>query len=157
MVFIGSFIFLKKGNVKRDDIIDQDNKQDFELFDSRMKYAFTIFALLDVVSFLRGIDFVLNAGFRSIPDNFLMIARVLLLISFLFSAIFFILRRKHALTIYFFQFPIRLLFMTLSFGFLLHLFGGAYGTIIYWIVINVVFGLELLRLVYSVVLQRKLK
>lgn len=122
----------------------------------RMRYAFTIFALLDLVSFLHSFQFLETLLIGEASLDFLRAMELCLIVSFLASSVLFMWRKKKGLLIYFFQLPLRILFMLLSFGFLFDVFGLLVGTAAYLIVLGLVFLLELLRLTYSVFLYGKL-
>jgi hypothetical protein len=141
--------------MKTSEVLDSD-KEEFSMLTARQKYALTIFALLDAVSILRSYPEI-SSIFEYGPElNGLWLVRLIIIASFAFSAIFFMLRRKEALVLYYIQFPLRLLFMMLSFGFIIELFGGVFGSSTYWTAITIVFGLEVLRLVYTIVIHRQL-
>lgn len=124
-------------------------------WDARTKYAFTIFGLLDGVSFLRGIDEI-YAYFEWFYFDIVNITRIILVLSFVVSALFFVLRKKNALIIYYIQFPLRALFLILSFGFIHDILGASFDSNVYNTTLIAILGLELVRLIYSIYLHRKL-
>ena len=113
--------------MKACEVLDSD-KEDFSILTARQKYAVTIFALLDAVSILRAYPEI-SSIFEYGPElHGLWLIRLIIIASFAFPAVFFMLRRKEALVLYYIQFPLRLLFMMLSFGFVIELFGGVFGS-----------------------------
>ncbi|NOQ73745.1 MAG: hypothetical protein GQ574_17185 [Crocinitomix sp.] len=145
--------------MNEDEIIDARPVSDFYGQNPRYKYATSIFALVDGVSvltlFMLLYSNIMDGGFW-LQFNFLTFFRILLVVSFAFSSVLFFLRKKEAFVLYYFQFPMRLLFMTMSFSFLIELFGGIYGTTAYWTVIVLVFALEVVRLVLTNLIHRKM-
>ncbi len=138
-----------------DDIIDIAPKEEFNRNKKRQVYAFTIFALLDTVSFMLSFDFfleILQIGYEF--DAFIL-CKAILILSLLASAILFALRKKQALQIYFVQLPFKFVFSTLSFAFLLDLMGVSYKDSAFFWGVVVLFALEVFRLVYSIVIYRR--
>ncbi|MBN1251000.1 MAG: hypothetical protein JXA16_02620, partial [Bacteroidales bacterium] len=60
-----------------------------------------------------------------------------------------------ALIIYYFQFPFKLAFMILTFGFLLKLSIIPQESILFKIILFTVFLLEFFRLIYSILIHKK--
>lgn len=71
------------------------------------------------------------------------------------SGVLLILGKKIGIIIYYFEFPLRLLFITLTFGFILRIFGLQVDTLTHNIVLGILFTLELLRLIFSIWTHRK--
>ncbi len=139
-----------------DELVDAELEKDFFSIFSRYKYALIIFALLDGVSLLRSYQevryyFEFGTGYSEFS-----IFRLLIIASFAISAVLFILRKKEAFVLYYVQFSLRILFMMLSFGFLIELFGGLYGSTAYWTMIVLVFVLEIVRLIQTIIIHRKM-
>lgn len=71
------------------------------------------------------------------------------------SGLFLILGKRTGIIIYYFEFPLRLMFLTLTFGFVLRLLGLQVDTWTYKIAMAFIVGLELFRLIFSIWTQRK--
>jgi hypothetical protein len=144
--------------MNQNEIIDEDLEEEKELllFSSRIKFALTIFAILDVLSILLSYEEI--SAFLDGGSEFIAYApqRLLLLISFAFTAVLFILQKKEGCWISFAQFPFRLMFMMLSFNFLIDLSGATYGTNYYWSVISLLFILEISRFILTLIIYRKM-
>jgi len=138
----------------------------------QIRYSLIFFGILDIVSFFRTYETVfymwdniaatLNFGFGSeaqLLDKILMLGipmlnltLVLLLIA---SGLFLIMGKKAGIIIYYFEFPLRLAFFILTFGFLLSPFGFQIGTWAYKLTLMLIAVLELARLIYSIWIQKK--
>ena len=138
----------------------------------QIRYSLVILGILDLVSFYRTyetgfymweniiatLDFGLGSETK-LWDKLLILGKpilnltlVLLLIS---SGLFLIMGKKAGLIVYYFEFPLRLAFLTLTFGFIFQLFGLQVDTWTYKLALTLIVGIELLRLVYSIWTQRK--
>lgn len=141
--------------MKAEELLDSQEIKENGAEQRRMRYAFTIFALLDIVSFMRSLDGIsaiirVNAFF-----DIVRLASLILFITYLATAVLFMLKKKLALLIYFGQFPLRIFFFSLSFGFLKDLIGNTHGQIVGVVLISSLFALEIARLIYSIILYRK--
>lgn len=141
--------------MKTEELLDSQEIKEDGAAQRRIRYAFTIFALLDMVSFIRSLDGIsaiirLNAFF-----DIIRLVSLILFISYLATAVLFMLKKKSALLIYFGQFPLRIFFFSLSFGFLIDLIGFSHGQLANIILISLLFVLEIARMIYSIILYRK--
>jgi hypothetical protein len=71
------------------------------------------------------------------------------------SGLFLILGKRTGIIIYYFEFPLRLMFFTLTFGFILRISGLQVDTWAYKILVALIVGVELFRLIFSIWTQRK--
>lgn len=133
-----------------------DNAQPKNKIPTRAKYAFTIFALLDLVSFLRGFDLLETLLYVNLNLNFILVIKIIMTISFLASAVLYLLRKKQAFVLYYVQLPLRLIFMALSFGFVFEILGLDTKTGLYLVMLCLTIVLELVRFAYTVILHRKM-
>ncbi|HKZ38448.1 MAG TPA: hypothetical protein VJ184_12400 [Chryseolinea sp.] len=120
-----------------------------------MKKTLILFGSLDVIGLVNNYTYIENYLERLYFD-FITIGILTLYASFLFSAYFLIKQRRIGIWIYYAQFPLRLLFMILSFGFLLRLprmFDD--WMIVYDVFMWIILGLEILRLLISIRLDMK--
>jgi hypothetical protein len=118
--------------------------------------------ILDIVSFYRSYKFGLDllslgpwtsSDLNNASDIIFFLTVVLnltLIFSLIASGLLSYFRPKTSILIYYFQFPLRLLFMTLTFGFIIRLLGIEIGTLTHKIVVGLIIGLELLRLIFSI-------
>ncbi len=129
----------------------------------RTNYILITFGLLDILSFLRtyqmiqynwdSIFFAINTNLTfwnrvfGIAIPILYLTLILMLIA---SGLLLILRKKLGLIIYYLEFPLRLFFVTLTFGFLLRLLGLQMGTLTYKLVMTSIFTLEFGRLAFTI-------
>lgn len=114
--------------------------------------ALGIFDLLSfAVTFKFGIKLIENielAPLLNIPE-------ILLIFSLIASGILSILRKKSSLIIYYFQFPLKVTFMILTFGFLFKLLGLQLDSSGYKILLYITFLLEIARLVITIMIHKK--
>ena len=89
-----------------------------------------------------------NLSLISIPE-------MLLIISLVASGVLSIMRKKISLIIYYFQFPLRITFMILTFGFLLRILALQYDSVGYKILLGVTFLLEITRLIIIIMIHKK--
>ena len=138
----------------------------------QIRYSLIILGILDIVSFYRtyetgfymwdNIIATLDFGSGSETELWdkllilgipiLSLTLVLLLVA---SGLFLIMGKKTGIIIYYFEFPLRLAFLTLTFGFIFKLFGLQVDTWTYKLALTLIIGIELLRLIYSIWTQRK--
>ena len=126
-----------------------------------LKNFLILFGILDLISLLRTyknglklIGIILNPetlSFYRIIDIF----EVILIASLLITGILSILKRKSSLVGFYIQFPFKLAFMILSFGFLLKVFGIPYDSIIYKFLVFIVITLEIARLIITITINRR--
>jgi hypothetical protein len=121
-----------------------------------MKKLLIVFGLLDIVTLIRGFK-NLDTEFTSASPYFLAIAiwTPLCYLSLIFSAYFLIRQKKIGLWINYGQFPIRLLFVVLSFGFLLTINPLQLNELSYKYFIGGLMGLEIGRLIVTIHIHRK--
>jgi hypothetical protein len=121
-----------------------------------MKKLLILFGILDIVTLIR--NFKIIKGLASDLTHFPVIvtANMLVYSSLIFSSYFLIRQNKLGLWITYAQFPLRLLFATLSFGFLLTMNRFfQLEELEYKIFVATVMGLELVRLIISIQIHRK--
>ena len=121
-----------------------------------MKKLLSLFGILDIITLIRSYDHLIPSltAWREYP--FITIASSVLYASLIFSAYFLIRRQKAGLWLTYLQFPLRMVFLVLSFGFLLltaRLFNDR--SAIYNIMIWFVIGLEIVRLIITIVIHKK--
>ena len=126
-----------------------------------MNKIFIVFALLDcwlLVDNWRGILHTFQ-GPRGLLFRIISILPSLTIISFAFSASGLFLRKKWALILYYFQFPLRIAYIYLSLGFLLTLAAKIFGlmTTMYFVVFGVVILAEMIRLIISIKIHKLIK
>ncbi len=118
-----------------------------------MRILFILFGCLDLLAFYRSFGTLSRTleSFDTLLIPFGIPAlTVLLMLSLLISGPLMIVENRAALTIYFFQFPLRLAFSVgLSFGFVFRLFNLQVGTFGYGMLMATVFGLEAVRLMIT--------
>ena len=119
------------------------------------KKTLVLFGLLDLVSFAVTYRFIIKAIENIERFSLLSIPEILLIVSLIASGILLILRKKISLIIYYFQFPLRVIFMILTFGFLFDLFGFQYDSVGYKILVVTTFLLEVVRLIITIMIHKK--
>lgn len=120
------------------------------------KNILILFGLLDLLTIIFSHKTLLNLIKN--PDLILALINLLtlvLLLSILLSGILSILKKKSALIIYYFQFPFKLGFFILSFGFILKIFDITLGTSLYYIVSGIIIFLEFARLLINIIIHKK--
>jgi len=121
-----------------------------------MKRLLIVFGILDIVTLIRSYGHVTNLSGQWDTFPSITIGNFLIYLSLMVSAYFLIRQNKLGLWITYGQFPLRLLFGVLSFGFLLTittLFDD--GLVIYRILMWALFGLETLRLLLTILVQKR--
>jgi len=133
----------------------------------KVKYIFIALGTLDIVSFYKTYENGLNmflagywgelstSGISDIIFTILGTLNSILVLSLVLSGLLCIFRPRTSFLIYYFQFPLRLLFLTLTFGFILRLPGLQIDSWIYKVVVALVLGLELLRLIFTITTKKK--
>jgi hypothetical protein len=119
------------------------------------KKTLIILGFLDLVSFAVTYKFGLKMIGNIELAPLMTIPEILLIFSFIASGILSILRKKSSLIIYYFQFPLKVTFMILTFGFLLKLSGFQYDSSGYKILLYITFLLEIARLVITIMIHKK--
>ena len=119
------------------------------------KKTLILFGLLDLVSFVVTFKFVTKVIENIDRFSLLSIPEILLIVSLIASGILSIMRKKISLIIYYFQFPLRITFMILTFGFLIKLLGFQYDSVGYKILAVMTFLLEILRLIITIMIHKK--
>jgi len=119
------------------------------------KKTLVLFGLLDLVSFAVTYKFIIKAIENIEHFSLLSIPEILLIVSLIASGILLILRKKISLIIYYFQFPLRVIFMILTFGFLFDLFRFQYDSVGYKILVVTTFLLEVVRLIITIMIHKK--
>ena len=120
-----------------------------------MKRLLLIFGLLDIITLVRSYKHIIPRTIDWSDFPLITTGSVLLYTSLLFSAYFLLSQKKAGLWITYGQFLFRLAFVVFSFGFLFTLsnffddYSESYG-IIFWVLV----GLEILRLVFTIVIHR---
>jgi len=124
---------------------------------SDMKKLLIIFGLLDLVTLIRDIKNPIDTGFTSASPFFVAIAigTPLCYLSLIFSAYFLIRQSKVGLWLTYGQFPLRLLFVILSFSFLLTINPFQLDELGYKYFIGALMGLEIVRLIITIQIHRK--
>ena len=123
-----------------------------------MKKFLILFGLLDILTLIRSYRHIIPHEGSWTEYPLMTISSSLLYISLIFSAYFLIRQQKIGLWITYLQFPFRMAFLVLSFGFLTmasRLFNNNYSfayNFLLWLVI----GLEIARVIISIVIHRKL-
>jgi len=121
-----------------------------------MKKLLILFGLLDIVTLIRSYKQIVpyEASWTEFP--LITISSSLLYISLVFSAYFLIRQQKFGLWITYFQFPLRMAFLVLSFGFftmasrLFNNYSYAYNFLL-WLII----GLEIVKVIILIIIHRK--
>lgn len=121
-----------------------------------MKRLLILFGLLDIVTLVRSYRYIIPPTLTWTYYPLLAVGNIAMYVSLVFSAFFLIRQKKEGLWITYGQFPLRIAFVILSFGFLFELNrlfsrGSRTYMIIFWILI----GLEVLRLIYIIIIHRK--
>jgi hypothetical protein len=111
-----------------------------------------VFGLLDLLSFSITCRFLIKL-FENL--SMFSIAEMLLIVSLIASGVLSIMKKRISLIIYYFQFPLRISFMILTFSFLNLIFALQYNTIGHRILFGVVTLFEIFRLVISIMVHRK--
>ncbi len=125
-----------------------------------MKKVLQIFGLFDVLTLIRSYKHIIPRSFEWSYFPLITTANFFLYILLIFSAYFLLKQKKLGLWLTYIQFPLRLAFVTLSFGFLFTLsrlfethsnFNNGSYRIIFWILIL----LEILRLIFTIFIHKK--
>ena len=122
-----------------------------------MKKLLILFGLLDILTLIRSYRHIIPREAYWTEFPLITISSSLLYILLVFSAYFLIRQQKAGLWITYLQFPLRIAFLVLSFGFLTmasrlfyNNYSNAYNFLL-WLAI----GLEIARVIISMVIHRK--
>lgn len=133
----------------------------------RIKYTLILFGILDLYSFYHtyenALDFVLTFLWSGQEDMggyvnlfaMIMVLNGILTLSLIASGFLSITGSRISFLIYYIQFPLRLVFFTLTFGFVLTLLDLHIDSLAYKGLLAIVFGLEILRLIFSIKISRR--
>ena len=113
------------------------------------------FGILDLLSFVLTYKFGIKMIENIELSPLMYLPEILLIVSLIASGIFSILKKKVSLFIYYFQFPLKVTFMILTFGFLFKLLGLQHDSVGYKILIPTTFLLEVTRLVITIMIHKK--
>ena len=125
-----------------------------------MKKLLKIFGLLDIFTLIRSYKHIIPNSFQWTNFPLITTANFLLYVLLIFSAYFLLRYRKIGLWLTYIEFPLRIAFVTLSFGFLFIItrFFKQHSTvnnepyrIIFWVLIV----LEIIRLIFTIQIHRK--
>ena len=119
------------------------------------KKTLILFGLLDLVSFVVTYKFVIKVIENIDRFSLLSIPEILLIVSLIASGVLSIMRKKTSLIIYYIQFPLRVTFMILTFGFIFKLLGFQYDSVGYRILVVITFLLEIIRLLITIMIHKK--
>jgi hypothetical protein len=117
-----------------------------------MKKLLPVFGLLDIITLIRSYKHIIPTTMDWTYFPLMAVGSTLLYIALFFSAYFLITQKKAGLWLTYAQFPLRLAFGILSFGFLFsanHLFNNP--AFLFWILV----GLEALRLIFTIAIHKK--
>ncbi len=124
------------------------------------KYGLLLCGFLDIVSFIRtsklGLKLLDFTGYRIDLYSVMSVLELILILSLPITGILLLLRKKAGIILYYCQFPFRIGFLILSFGFLLRIFRLSFNTTAYYIVLVIVILMEILRLSFSIIAQKKI-
>jgi hypothetical protein len=121
-----------------------------------MKKLLRLFGLLDIITLVRSYKHIIPRTMAWTNFPLITTAEFLLYASLIFSAYFLLRQNKVGLWLTYGQFPLRLTFVVLSFGFLFtinRLFDNHVGSyrIIFWVLV----GFEILRLIFTIQIHKK--
>ena len=120
-----------------------------------MKKLSPLFGILDIITLVRSYNHIIPSSTSWTEYPLLTIASSVLYASLIFSAYFLITKHKAGLWLTYLQFPLRMAFLVLSFGFLLltaNFFNDRLA--IYSIMMWFVIGLEIVRLIITILIQK---
>lgn len=125
-----------------------------------MRSIFIFFGLLDLLAFYRAFP-TLNRIFENydvsaLIPNVLPAITVLMIVSLLVSGPLTLADNRYGFVTYYIQFPFRLAFSILTFGFILKLFPMQLGTFNYGMLTATVFAFEATRLMLTIQYHKRL-
>lgn len=114
-----------------------------------------ILGLLDLFSFSQTykVGLILLDNFKYFP--LMNSLEILLILSFIVSGVLSIMRKKIALVLYYFQMPLRLTFVILTFGFLINIFGFQFNSIGFKVMFILTSLLEIARLIFTIMIHKR--
>jgi hypothetical protein len=114
-----------------------------------------ILGILDLFSFSQTykVGLILLDNFKYFP--LMNSLEILLILSFMVSGVLSIMRKKIALVLYYFQMPLRLTFVILTFGFLINIFGFQFNSIGSKVMFILTFLLEIARLIFTIMIHKR--
>ena len=120
-----------------------------------MKRLLILFGILDIVTILRSSKQII-AALKNLNDFPLLNLTLIISYSlFILSGYLLIRQHKGGIWLTYIQFPLRLSFLILSFGFLFSINSLIGGLIPYTILIWIAGGLEIIRLIIKILIHRK--
>lgn len=109
-----------------------------------------VFGALDLYAFYKSFPRVVQM-FENYTPNLYRVLLVMMIVSLLLSGPLFMLGKRIGYTIYYFQFPLRLTFLTsLTFGFIFRIAPTQTGTFSHGMVMATVIALEAVRLMLTI-------
>ncbi|MCZ8022128.1 MAG: hypothetical protein O9282_12250 [Flavobacterium sp.] len=133
----------------------------------KIKYVFMGFGFLDFLGFYFTYENVLNmfltglwvdlnmSGATHTIFTIITTLNSILVVSLILSGLLCIFYPTISFFIYYFQFPLRLIFFTMTFGFILHLPGLQVDSWAYKFILAFVIGLEVFRLIFTLKTKKK--
>ncbi len=133
----------------------------------KVKYVLMAFGLLDLFGFYRAYENGLNilltglwgdlkmGGLTDIIFTAIMTLNSILVLSLILSGLLSLFKPRVSFLVYYFQFPLRLIFLTLTFGFILRLPGLQIDSWTYKFILAFVVGLEIFRLIFTITTKKK--
>ena len=113
------------------------------------------FGILDLFSFSQTykVGLILVDNFKYFP--LMNSLEILLILSLVVSGVLSIMRKKIALVFYYFQMPLRLTFVILTFGFLINIFGFQFNSIGFKVMFILTSLLEIARLIFTIMIHKR--
>jgi hypothetical protein len=121
-----------------------------------MKKLLQLFGLLDIITLVRNYKHIVPSSIAWTDFPLITIGSTFLYALLVLSAFFLIRKQKTGLWLTYIQFPFRMMFLILSFGFLLminNLFNNQPET--YGIMIWILIGIEIVRLIFTILIHKK--
>ena len=124
------------------------------------KNGLVLFGILDIVSFIRmyklGLNLLDFSEYCFDLPSIMGVLELTLILSLPITGILLLLRKKAGLIVYYFQFPFKIGFLILSFGFLLKIFQLPFSSTAYYIILIIVILLEIIRLYLSIITHKEI-
>lgn len=108
-----------------------------------------VFGALDLYSFYRSFPQLVRVV-ENYSAGIAPVLTILLIVSLLVSGPLFMLENKLGYTIYYFQFPLRLAFFVVTFGFISRVVSTQQGTFAHGMLLATIFALEAVRLMLTI-------
>jgi hypothetical protein len=118
-----------------------------------LKKLLPIFGALDIITLFRSYKHFIPGVFTWANFPLVAIGNIVLYVMLFFSAIFLLRQNKLGLWLTYVQFPLRLAFLVLSFGFLFALSRVVSNS--YMIILGILIVLEIVRLLFTINIHRK--